>query len=394
VTEVVPAVDRDEPEPTEESSALPALGPAGWRKEAEVIAVPFVLAHVLSIGGWVLATVIKRRLRGSSYVPDSYAGVFGWGSWDARYYHLIAARGYTFERTGLRFFPLYPLIAKVIRVPLFGQTDLALLITAKVSLVIAAVLLYRLVRLETRDDHVARMAVWFLFLFPGAFVLTWEYSEPTFLALAIGSIYAMRTKRFGWAALLGVGAGLCRPLGIALVPAALIEGWRDFPVLGLGERVKRILAVVSSGIGMLLFLAWTGVTRHDFWAPLTAQNKLRTNESPVQRLVHLAHQMVGSDALKSGLHVPFIIVFTVLIVIVARRLPLSYAAYAAVVAVLTLSADNLNSLERYGLNAFPLVIGLAMFSRRDERIEWVAIALGAVTCTALSALALSASYVP
>jgi Gpi18-like mannosyltransferase len=349
---------------------------------------------VLSIGGWVLATVIKRRLRGPNYVPDSYAGVFGWGSWDARYYHIIAARGYVFERTGIRFFPLYPLIAKVVRVPLLGHTDLALIVTAKVSLVIAGVLLYRLVRFETRDDHTARLAVWFLFLFPGAFVLTWEYSEPTFLALAIGSLYAMRTKRFGWAAVLGLAAGLCRPLGIALVPAALIEGWRDFPVVGLGERVKRILAVLSAGAGMLLFLAWSAITRHDFWAPLTVQNKLRSNENPYDRLVRLAHQMVGSDAFKTGLHVPFIIVFFVLLVIVARRLPLSYAAFAAVVLLLTLSADNLNSLERYGLNAFPLAIGLALFSRRDERMEWVAIALGAVTCTALSALALSASYVP
>lgn len=393
MTEVVPEVD-DVATPTEEPVADAPLGPAGWRHEAGVIAVPYVLAHVLSIGGWVLATVIKRRLKGPHYVPDSYAGVFGWGSWDARYYHIIAARGYVFERTGIRFFPLYPLIAKVVRVPLLGHTDLALIVTAKVSLVIAGVLLYRLVRLETRDDHTARLAVWFLFLFPGAFVLTWEYSEPTFLALAIGSLYAMRTKRFGWAAALGLAAGLCRPLGIALVPAALIEGWRDFPVVGLGERVKRILAVLSAGAGMLLFLAWSGITRHDFWAPLTVQNKLRSNENPYDRLVRLAHQMVGNDAFKTGLHVPFIIVFFVLLVIVARKLPLSYAAFAAVVLLLTLSADNLNSLERYGLNAFPLAIGLALFSRRDERMEWVAIALGAVTCTALSALALSASYVP
>jgi Gpi18-like mannosyltransferase len=393
VTEVVPEVD-DEATSLEEAPADQPLGPAGWRHEAGVIALPYVLAHVLSIGGWVLATVIKRRLRGPNYVPDSYAGVFGWGSWDARYYHIIAARGYVFERTGIRFFPLYPLIAKVVRVPLLGHTDLALIVTAKVSLVIAGVLLYRLVRFETRDDHTARLAVWFLFLFPGAFVLTWEYSEPTFLALAIGSLYAMRTKRFGWAAVLGLAAGLCRPLGIALVPAALIEGWRDFPVVGLGERVKRILAVLSAGAGMLLFLAWSGITRHDFWAPLTVQNKLRSNENPYDRLVHLVHQMVGNDAFKTGLHVPFIIVFFVLLVIVARRLPLSYAAFAAVVLLLTLSADNLNSLERYGLNAFPLAIGLALFSRRDERMEWVAIALGAVTCTALSALALSASYVP
>ena len=93
MTEVVPEVD-DRATPTEEPVADAPLPPAGWRHEASVIAVPYVLAHVLSIGGWVLATVIKRRLRGPHYVPDSYAGVFGWGSWDARYYHIIAARGY------------------------------------------------------------------------------------------------------------------------------------------------------------------------------------------------------------------------------------------------------------------------------------------------------------
>ena len=49
-----------------------------------------------------------------------------------------------------------------------------------------------------------------------------------------------------------------------------------------------------------------------------------------------------------------------------RRWPVCYGAYATVVLVAALSADNLNSLERYGLNAFPLVLTLAVLSGDDR----------------------------
>ncbi len=361
---------------------------------ATAVLPPFLLAHVLSLGGWVMATVLKRRLVGSHYVPNSYAGAFGWMSWDARYYRIILTRGYDgFEPGGKRFFPLYPWVLKPIWA-IVGHADFLLLLSAKIALVAAAVLLYRLVILETQDRGLAVLSVWVLLLFPGAFVLTWAYSEPLFLALTIGSLYCLRTRRFGWAILLGVLAGLCRPLGVALVPAALIEGWRGFPAASWRDRLVRVGAVASSGVGMLIYLGYCGVRYHDFWAPLTIQDTMRTNGDPVSRLVELAHQMLGADAMKSGLHVPFVLLFTVLFVVVCRRLPLSYAGFVVVIALLTLSAENLNSLERYGMNAFPLSIGLAMLLRRDERLQWGAMTLAGATFIGLTALALSASYVP
>lgn len=364
------------------------------RREALVVLPPFVLAHVLSVGGWVMATVLKRRLKGSGYVPDSYAGFLGWMSWDARYYRIIVDHGYGgFEPAGRRFFPLYALIVKPFAM-LFGHTDVWLLLSAKLALVVAGVLLYRLVIHETSDRQLATLSVWVLLLFPGAFVLTWAYSEPLFLALAIGALFAMRTKRFGLAIVLGLAAGLCRPLGIALVPVALIEGWRGFDVAPWRERFVRLAAVAAPGVGMGAYLTYTAITYGDFFAPLTIQDEMRTNGNPISRLIELGHQMVGSDAFKSGLHVPFVIGFTVLFIVVARRLPASYAGFVVVIAMLTLSAQNLNSLERYGMNAFPLSIGLAMLIRRDERVQWVAMSLAGATFLGLTALALSASYVP
>lgn len=341
-----------------------------------------------------MATVIKRRLRGLEFVPNSYAGVFGWMSWDARYYRIIVDHGYSgFEPTGKRFFPLYPLVVKPFSL-VVGNTDLLLLILAKVSVLIAAVLLYRLVVHETQDSQLGTLAVWSLFLFPGAFVLTWAYSEPLFLALTIGALYALRTRRFALVIVLGLLAGLCRPLGIALVPAALIEGYRGWDVAPWRDRLVRLGAVASSGVGMLLYLAYCGIYYDDFWAPLTIQDKMRSNGDPISRLVELGHQLLGADAMKSGLHVPFVIGFTILFVIVARKLPLSYAGFVVVIALLTLSAENLNSLERYGMNAFPLAIAMAMLIRRDERVQWATFSIFGATFLGLTALALSASYVP
>jgi hypothetical protein len=59
----------------------------------------------------------------------------------------------------------------------------------------------------------------------------------------------------------------------------------------------------------------------------------------------------------------------------------------------SLGAENLNSLERYGLNAFPLVLGLATLTA-DERLDRGALVLSGTTLVALATLALVGAYVP
>jgi hypothetical protein len=77
-----------------------------------------------------------------------------------------------------------------------------------------------------------------------------------------------------------------------------------------------------------------------------------------------------------------------------RRLPLSYGVYSVAIVVTSLAARNLNSIERYGLlNAFPLVIGLALATptRRSERLTAAICAVGLVW---MGALAWLETYVP
>jgi hypothetical protein len=83
----------------------------------------------------------------------------------------------------------------------------------------------------------------------------------------------------------------------------------------------------------------------------------------------------------------------VLVILCIRWLPPSYAAYAAIAVLSALAASNMNSLERYGLNAFPVVIAMAMLARR-WRIESAVIAISGALMVAVTTAAWLGRYVP
>jgi hypothetical protein len=113
--------------------------------------------------------------------------------------------------------------------------------------------------------------------------------------------------------------------------------------------------------------------------------------NPIVRVGEAASDLVHLDV--HGLHFPFAIAMIVLAVLACRRLPLSYGVFAVAIVVTSLAATNLNSIERYGLDAFPLVMALAVAtpSPAGERVTTGACAAGVVW---LSALAWLGTYVP
>jgi hypothetical protein len=80
-------------------------------------------------------------------------------------------------------------------------------------------------------------------------------------------------------------------------------------------------------------------------------------------------------------------------VVVFRRLPVSYGAYATLGVLVALTANNLNSLERYGLSTFPLLLALATLTA-NRRVEWLALAVCGGGLVSMAALAWLGIYVP
>jgi hypothetical protein len=423
-----------------ETLAAPAPVVAGRRRDwapvrADVAAAlpPWAVSRVLVLGAWGVAHFLVRNLhvQDAAVRQQAHEGLF---AWDAGWYRGIAQHGYGFggaaagPHEALRFFPLLPAVARAL-----GSSSVAMVVVVWASALVLGALVHRLVLTEGKGEHLARLACWCVAVFPSAFVLVMGYAEALAMALAVGVFIALRARRWWWAAGLGVLAGLSRPLGVLLVVPAAVEVGRAVGrsvAVGRSGAVGRSVAVGRSGavgwsvavgrvwgrgrgsvtgrvwaawaaavvgpaIGLLAFLAWSWRRYGDFLLPLRVQTHATHRGQVVDPVTALWHGARGvfHGHVGSALHVPWAILFVALAVVAFRRWPASYGAFATAVLVVALTSKNLDSLERYGLGAFPLILALATLLTRPwlER-AWLTLSAGALGGYAL--LALLNAYVP
>ena len=300
-------------------------------------------------------------------------------AWDAGWYRSIADHGYLASgQQSLRFFPLYPLAGRVLGwVPGVG-TPAALVMVANLSALLAMAGLLLLVRHDLGDGALARRSVWLLALAPSAYSLVLAYSDATLLLCSVVTFLGVRTDRWWWAAAAGLAAGADRPVGILLVVPVAVELWahrRDR--VGTAGWAARASALVAPLVGAGAYLAWVAHRFGDAWLPFTVQQQGGHRGQfavPVSAMWHDVVDALHGHHLGSALHVPWVLVCLALVVVAWRRLPHSYALFAAAVLVVSLSSTNLDSFERYALGAFPLVVAAstATTSRRVELVVLVA----------------------
>lgn len=385
---------REDDDADTEPSAREALAEhwALWRSDLEVVLPSWLAARVFVALGYVLAVSIVHR-----YAPGGTTTALSDNlmAWDGAFYRDIGEVGYlNLPHEALRFFPLYPLLGRFLGVLFLGHESVALLLIANVSALVAAVLLRRLVLHEKGDERLAERAVWLTTLFPAAFVLAWGYAEGVALVLVVGAFLAVRTKRWELAAVLGLLAALTRPTGVLLAAPFVLEAVPGFFRVPLSERLSRLLAVGAPVTGLALYLGWVGRRFGDPLLPFTVQNDLRGEHvDPLSRLGRSIGDLFGAERFGDGLHAPFAVLFVILVVVAFRRWPRSYGVFAALMVLAALSADNLNSIERYGLNAFPIVLALASITDRP-RVERLALAVSGGGMVSLTALAWLGVYVP
>lgn len=360
--------------------------------DLRAVATPWITTRVLILVGFITAFAISDRL-----TPDAHPNALTEGlvAWDGTWYRDIAQHGYSaLPLEGLRFFPLFPLLGRALSILTLGRTDVALILIANIASLALAVAVRRLVRLERGSEVLADRAVWMVCLFPGAFVLAWAYAEALWLLAAVIVFWAIRGRRWGWAIVGGLVVGLSRPLGLVVAVPIAIELARVWRTAKNDERAIGLVAVCSPFVSTGIYMAWVGHVFGDSMLPYSVQGDLRgASINPVVRIWDGLSQMFGSQRLGDGLHIPFAIAFVILLVLTFRWWPVSYGIFAALVLAAALGAENLNSLERYGLNAFPIVLTLAVLAK-DPRVERVVLLVLGGGIVALSAMAWTGAYVP
>jgi len=362
-----------------------------FKADLKAVLPAWITARILVGAGYVVATAVANRLVGEH--PEQLRN--GLMAWDGTWYRDIAQFGYqAVPRAGVRFFPLFPLLGRLLALPWGGHTALALVLLANAGSIVAAVALRRLVLAEKGNAALADRAVWCLLIFPSAFVLVMAYSESLMLSASICAFGFLRGRRWWWAATFGLVAALSRPLGVVLVVPALVEviaGWRS---ASGRDRWGGLAAVIGPVVGLGIYLAWVGHVYGNIRLPFTVQDDLRGGLAfPLTRIIEGFRQLAGSERFGDGLHLPVLLVLLVLLTLTFRSWPLSYGLYAAVILVAALSAENLNSIERYGMSAFPLVLALAVVIRPPQ-VERATMAVLGGGLVALSSMAWLGAYVP
>jgi hypothetical protein len=365
-----------------------------WTELAAVVLPPWALARV-AVGGSL--ALVRHVLTELNVVPRPIQAGQGLFAWDGAFYADIARSGYdAVPRAGLRFFPLFPLLGRAVAVLPGVDTDLALLIVVAIASLVFSVGCYELAVHETGDRDLARRAVWLAALAPPAFVLVMGYAEAPLMALAVVTALAVRKQRFALAAVCGYLAGLTRPVGAILAVFVVVEivtTWRTRP---RGGRALQVVAAIAPAAGLFTYLVWVQQRVHEgfFYAfHIQESPRLRGRTvNPATNLVDSTRELFTGDRFGPGMHAVTALVLIVLLVVLVRRWPWPYTAYAAATLAVAMTASNLDSLERYALSTFPFVLAAATLVRPAwERVVWFACGAGLV---ALSVLAFTGTYVP
>jgi hypothetical protein len=367
---------------------------AGWLADIRVAVVPWLLARILVAG----ALGFRHYLVGQ--VGDEHPGVrlrqIGLLGWDAGFYKSLAIGGYAGQqREALRFFPLVPEFVHFLGLGGHAAGPI-LLVLVNVCALAYPVLLMRMLRFEGISEATIRRSAWLLTLAPTAFVLVMGYTEAIFGLLCVGTIYAARQRMWWPAAGCALLAGLTRPVGVLLLVPLITE-------LILAVRARRsdwsvaaVAAVLSPIVGCVIYLSWVKWKYNDFLAPLHVQQEAGRHGGTSNPFRVLADAASGTfhGRLGTGLHLPWLLLFAALLVVLALRWPLSWTLWAAATLVATLIGSNLDSSERYLWGAFPFVVAAAGLLERKPTWEQSVYVLSAAGMVVYASLAFLGFYVP
>jgi hypothetical protein len=180
--------------------------------------------------------------------------VQNWHRWDTTWYVIIAESGYRSDPRSAAFFPLYPMLVKAADTVVPGDAFLAALAVSVLACLAALVLVHRLAT-DLLGAELGRRTAFYLIAFPTGFFLIAAYNESLFIALTVGSLYAMRRRYWWLAGLLAGFASASRVAGVLLAVVFVFEylRQRDFSA----RRIRPdLLWVALTPTGLLGYAAY------------------------------------------------------------------------------------------------------------------------------------------
>lgn len=304
--------------------------------------------------------------------------------WDGQWYLRILKDGYWYKgsevQSPVAFFPLYPLLGKILTY--FGfSPELALFLVSNFSCLGFFVFFWQLTK-EEFGEKVANKALFYYAVSPLSFIFSSLYTESLFLFLVSLFFYFLKRKEFLKASLMAGLASATRPFGIFLV----------FPLffIFIKERIKiwKILTyLLISSFGLITYSTYLyfklGEIMPFLKVKMVAWHHIWT--FPWE-----SFQIFGEFILKTPSYNYFfsiaifdfliLILFTFLLFYSFKKIPIFYQFFVLPTYFLSLCQPwepnfflPSGSLSRYMFQLLPLMMFLGLVGEKNKKIDFLII---------------------
>lgn len=329
-------------------------------------------AMVLAAMG-VVSTLDLGGARCGSLEPRPIVGLGGLARcWDTAWFIQAATGGYPSQIAGagagqstLAFFPGYP--ALIAAAAALGVPPVGAAVGLSLALGAVATLLVRRLALCVTSPEAAQHAGLLFCFFPGAFALSWGYSEALCAALAGACLLLLWRRRWVPAGVAGALASASRAdVGVALVAACAVAA-----VLAQWPRrdPSAWWAPALAPVGAVAFLGylWWSTGSATTWTTTQSRGWGQRMDSGSHAVHTIGRVLVDPfRSPTSAIQLAAIVLFAAgVVAVVQHRPPLPWLAYTAVLTLLMLSSSQVGFRPRAELMLLPVFVAAgAQLGRR------------------------------
>ena len=297
--------------------------------------------------------------------------IWSFGNFDGVHYLGIAKDAYSAQFTQA-FFPLYPILVKIVSFVTFGNFVVAGLLVSNLAFLAALILFYKLIA-KTHSEKIALWSTLFLLAFPTSFYFGAIYTEGLFFLMIVAAFYLAEQKKFWQAAIVGSLASSTRLIGLFLTP--FIVSWKN---------LKSALPALIVPIGFLTYVLYLKIQFNNPFYFLWAQSIFGQERSVgsiillpqvIYRYLKILSTVAGQPFINAVLELSSTIIALTLLIFAIRIVKLPWILFGFAAIIIPTLTGTFASMPRYILVAFPIYIALAQIKSTSLKVTLLIISL-------------------
>jgi hypothetical protein len=322
------------------------------------------------------------------YWPVNSILIYPWANFDGVHYLSIAGRGYTDNG---RFFPLYPLIVRLVTLLFHTKAFDAIqffggFLLSNLLLLASLFILYESVKADF-SEKVALKTIVMLLLFPTSFFFGAIYTESLFLFLSLLAFYFIKKDNYRLTSIASFLLTLTRLVGIFIIPALLMMIISKKKVkTSLKSIVIPSLLICFSAIGLFIYSWYNKIKWGDWLYFLKAQGQLNNGRStttvvlfPQTLFRYFKIIFTVSVSYEWWIALLELLVFVTVFFLLYRawknKIDLAYIVFSLFCFFIPASSGTFSGLPRYVIILFPVFIALALVKNKYWQIAYIVISI-------------------